>query len=88
MHGIAFNYSIEYHLKIDGQTEVINLNLEQYLRCFSIRKRHAWTRWLVWDEFCYKVNITLRSRDQLLKERHLNFYAAQQHIKSYADLHT
>lgn len=53
--GFAFNCKSTYHPETDRQTEETNLIREQYLRCFSGRKPHVWTKWLAWAEFYYNT---------------------------------
>ncbi|XP_020967449.1 uncharacterized protein LOC110266778 [Arachis ipaensis] len=49
----------------DGQTEVVNRTLEQYLRVFTHTYPKQWTSYLSWAEFCYNgsyhctINMTL-----------------------------
>ena len=48
--------SIAYHPQIDGQTEVINGSLEQYLRAFTSEKPHRWAKWLPLAKFYFNSN--------------------------------
>ena len=43
--------SSAYHAQFDGQTEVVNRSLEQYLRAFMGDKPHTWATWLYLAEF-------------------------------------
>jgi len=43
--------SSAYHLQSDGQTEVVNKSLEQYLRAFVGDRPHTWDVWLYLAEF-------------------------------------
>lgn len=47
--------SSSYHLQSDGQTEVVNQILEQYLRCFTGDLPRKWFDWIPWVEFSYNT---------------------------------
>lgn len=55
--------SSTYHPQTDGQTEVINRCLEQYLRCFVHQWPRKWHSYLPWAEFrnntTYHVSIKM-----------------------------
>jgi len=55
--------SLAYHAQIDGQTEVLNRCLEQYLRCMCLSFPKEWSKWLPLAEFWY--NTTFHSTIQL-----------------------
>jgi len=57
LHSTAFCYSSNYHPQLDGQTEVINHILEQYLRCYTYDNPKKWLEWLSWDEFGYNTSV-------------------------------
>ncbi|RDX96524.1 hypothetical protein CR513_20805, partial [Mucuna pruriens] len=44
--GTTFKYSSTYYSQIDGQTEVVNLCLEDYQYCFIEDKSKQWSQWL------------------------------------------
>lgn len=48
--------SSSYHLQFDGQPEVVNKNLEHYLRAFATDKPHSWVSWLPLAEFWFNTN--------------------------------
>ena len=48
--------SSAYHPQTDGQTEVVNRSLEQYLRAFASDKPHQWVDWLPLAEFWFNAN--------------------------------
>ena len=54
--GTTLKMSHSYHLKTDGQTEVLNRCPEIYLRCFCSKQLNQWHRWLSWAEFCYNTS--------------------------------
>ena len=44
--GVDLAMSPSYHPQSDGQTEVVNKSLEQYLRAFASDKPSLWVEWL------------------------------------------
>ena len=48
-----------YHPQIDGQTERVNQELEQYLRVFIDYRQEQWPDWLGTVEFAYNNKIHL-----------------------------
>lgn len=52
LSGTTLKRSTAYHPQTDGQTEVMNRSLEQYLRAFTHAKPTNWTAYLGWAEFC------------------------------------
>ncbi|CAM8935244.1 unnamed protein product [Rhodiola kirilowii] len=51
--GTLLSHSSAYHPQSDGQTEVINQVLEDYLRCYMAEVQHRWVDYLPWAEFHY-----------------------------------
>jgi hypothetical protein len=55
LQGTQLCMSSSYHPQSDGQTEVMNRTLEQYLRCFTGDQPRKWVEWLSWAEYSYNT---------------------------------
>ena len=62
LQGTKLNFTSAYHLESDGQSEVVNKRLGNYLRCFSSTKPASWHSWLPWAEFCYNTSYHVSTR--------------------------
>jgi hypothetical protein len=53
--GTLLRMSSSYHPQTDGQTEVMNRTIEQYLRAFAHAKPSLWATLLPWAEYHYNT---------------------------------
>ncbi|WVZ06548.1 hypothetical protein V8G54_019894 [Vigna mungo] len=56
-NGTLLRMSSSYHPQMDGQTEVMNRTIEQYLRAFVHHKPSLWFKFLPWVEYHYNTSI-------------------------------
>lgn len=47
-----------YHPRSYGQTEVLNIGLELFLRCFTFHNPKFWFKALRWSEYWYNIALT------------------------------
>ncbi|WVZ18566.1 hypothetical protein V8G54_005888 [Vigna mungo] len=55
--GTQLRMSSAYHPESDGQSEVLNRTLEQYLRAFCNAQPVKWSHFIPWAEWCYNTTI-------------------------------
>nr|GEY72706.1 Ty3/gypsy retrotransposon protein [Tanacetum cinerariifolium] len=56
LSGTQLNHSTAYHPQSDGQSEVVNRGLEQYLRAMVSDRPQQWARKLPWVEYYYNTS--------------------------------
>ena len=56
LQGSKLRASSSYHPQTDGQTEVVNRTLEQYLRCYCHDEQTRWREYLPWAEYWYNTS--------------------------------
>lgn len=54
-NGTQLRMSSAYHPQSDGQTEIMNRVIEQYLRAFVHNKPRTWGKLLLWVEWCHNT---------------------------------
>lgn len=55
LQGTQLSMSSVYHSQIDGQSEVTNRTLEQYLRCYVHQNPRRWEDFIPWAEYWYNT---------------------------------
>ncbi|XP_038978713.1 uncharacterized protein LOC120109046 [Phoenix dactylifera] len=56
LQGSMLKAGSSYHPQTDGQTEVTNRILEQYLRCYCHEQQNRWADYLPWAEYWYNTS--------------------------------
>ncbi|CAM8925464.1 unnamed protein product [Rhodiola kirilowii] len=56
VQGTTLSHSSAYHPQTDGQSEVVNRGLEDYLRCFVNEQQNNRTELLPWAEYNYNTS--------------------------------
>ncbi|KAL8127908.1 hypothetical protein AgCh_014740 [Apium graveolens] len=56
LQGVQLKFSMAYHPQTDGQSKVLNMCLETYLRCMCHEVPQDWAKWLPLAEFWYNSN--------------------------------
>lgn len=56
LQGSNLRVNSSYHPQMDGQIEVVNKTLEQYLRCYCHEEQSRWKDYLQWAEYWYNTS--------------------------------
>ncbi|CAM8889944.1 unnamed protein product [Rhodiola kirilowii] len=56
VQGTVLSHSSAYHSQTDGQSEVVNRGLKDYLRCFVNDQQSNWVELLPWAEYNYNIS--------------------------------
>jgi hypothetical protein len=57
LNGTKLRMTTAYHPQSDGQTEIVNKTMQQYLRCFVHEEPRRWGKFLHWAEWHYNIAI-------------------------------
>ncbi|GJS76443.1 retrotransposable element Tf2 [Tanacetum coccineum] len=52
---VILHLTTAYHPQSDGQTEVVSMCLERYLRCMTYEKPKAWSKWVSLAKYWYNT---------------------------------
>ena len=55
--GAARKFSTTYHLQTDGQTQVVNCSLSNFLRCLVGKRMTTWDKVVLVAEFTYNSSV-------------------------------
>jgi hypothetical protein len=62
LQGTQLHLRTSYHPQTDGQMEVVNKCLENFLRCFASEKKNQWDQWLPLPEWWYNTSYHTTTR--------------------------
>ncbi|KAF7835867.1 RVP_2 domain-containing protein [Senna tora] len=75
-----------YHLKTDGQSEVVNRCVQQYLPAYASDQPKKWSEYLVWVELCVDaVDELIREREKLQQALRGHLLEVQERMESIVD---
>ncbi|KAG6649848.1 hypothetical protein CIPAW_06G001700 [Carya illinoinensis] len=56
LQGVQLSFSFAYHPQTDGQKEVVNKWVQNYLSSYMGDRPKDWSHWLALNEWCYNSN--------------------------------